>query len=84
MRDQNDAEAQPVRFLTLPETLQRVRLGKTALYAKIGAGSFPMPVRIGTKSMFLEHEVDAWMREQVAKRPMALAPSPVRREQVAA
>ena len=76
MRDQTEAEAPPVRFLTLPETLQRVRLGKTAMYAKIGAGSFPMPVRIGTKSMFVEHEVDEWMREQVAKRPATLLPPP--------
>jgi len=77
MRDQIETEAQPLRFMTLNETLQRVRLGKTTVYAKMGAGEFPMPVRIGNKSIFVEHEVDAWMREQVAKRPAALRPEPV-------
>ena len=76
MNQAAEPEEQPLRFLTITETTQLVRLGKSTLYTRIGAGDFPMPVRIGNKSMFVAHEVDAWMREQVAKRPAAMRQQP--------
>jgi prophage regulatory protein len=39
------------------------------LYARIKAGTFPKPIHLGDSKAvgWLEHEVDAWLAEQIQK-----------------
>lgn len=41
----------PKRFLRLPAVIEAVGLGKTAIYGRIKAGTFPQPVQIGTRAV---------------------------------
>ena len=50
------------RLLRVAEVLERVGFGRSQLYRKISAGTFPQPVKIGEKSIrFLESDVEAWV-----------------------
>lgn len=48
---------------------KRVGLTRSPLYARIKAGNFPKPVQLGNGRAvgWLEHEVDAWLAEQIQK-----------------
>lgn len=60
-------EAKP-RLIRRPEVEQRTGLQKSAIYQRAKLGTFPRPIKIGTYNVaWLEHEVDAWIDEQVAK-----------------
>lgn len=53
-------------------------LKKTALYEEINAGRL-RPVKLGRKTVFVESEVDDWIRERIAasRCPSAIAEAPV-------
>jgi prophage regulatory protein len=64
-----------MRFLRLPDVQSKVGLGKTEIYARIKSGEFPVPVKIGTASRWVEDELDAWMTRVVEQsRKGATAP----------
>lgn len=48
---------------------KRVGLTRSPLYARIKAGTFPKPVQLGNGRAvgWLEHEIDAWLAEQIQK-----------------
>lgn len=56
-----------IRFLRLPEVINRVGLQRTAIYDRIGRGEFPqsIPLTGGRAVVWLESEVNDWMVEQV-------------------
>lgn len=63
-----------LRLVRLPEVRARVGLGRSAIYAAIAAGTFPQPVRLGTRcSAWPEHEIAAWIAARIAARPAAAA-----------
>jgi|GEM_PF-802913 len=46
------------RFLRLPEVMQRVGLSKQSIYARMKAGSFPRPIKDGSRiSLWLESDI---------------------------
>ena len=49
------------RLLTFEQLSDKVGMKRTAIYAAINAGSFPMPVKIGKLSRWVEAEIDAWI-----------------------
>jgi len=49
------------RLLTFEQLSDKVGMKRTAIYAAISAGSFPVPVKIGKLSRWVETEVDAWI-----------------------
>lgn len=49
------------RLLTFDQLSAKVGMKRTAIYAAIGARSFPAPVKIGKLSRWIEAEVDAWI-----------------------
>jgi prophage regulatory protein len=52
-------------FLALPEVCRAVGLRKTSLYARIAAGSFPAPCKVGPRaSRWRSDAVQAWMESQ--------------------
>ena len=58
-------------FLRLPQVVARVGLKSTRIYQLIGDGDFPAPAKLGERAVgWLEHEVEAWIRDRAA-RPRA-------------
>ena len=61
------------RLLPIEEVMLRSGMGRTALYARIKAGSFPAPAKVGSSSRWLSTEVDQWVRAVMASRPTKAA-----------
>lgn len=55
------------RFLSLRDVLERLTIGRTLLYELIRDPvlPFPSPVHIGRRSVWVEREVEAYMRDVV-------------------
>jgi len=55
------------QFLRIPAVMKKVGLRRTAIYDKINAGDFPPPIKLGNVSVWLESELDEWMKAKVAE-----------------
>lgn len=55
----------PIRALSLPDVIAKTKLSKSTIY---GDATFPRPCRFGGASRWIEHEVDAWLRQRIAER----------------
>ena len=57
----------PARVLRLPRVQARTGLARSTIYVRVANGSFPQPIRLGARAVgWIESEVDAWIREQIA------------------
>jgi prophage regulatory protein len=60
------------RLLRCSEVLQRVGIGRSAMYARIKNGTFPRPVPTGSNSVaWVESEIDQWIADRIAARRAA-------------
>jgi len=57
-----------MRILTVKATCEKIGKSRTKLWELTKEGRFPKPVKIDNGIGYLEHEVDAWIGELVAKR----------------
>ncbi len=64
----------PERLLRLSEVKVRTALGRSAIYMRIAAGTFPRPVPLGTRKdgraaliAFPESEIEQWIRRTIAE-----------------
>ena len=58
----------PIRFLRLPEVLERTGLSRSTIYVRLGEGRFPRPVALGGRAVgWVEAKVDGWVRERIAE-----------------
>lgn len=56
-------------LIRLPEVRARTGLSRSAIYARMQAGDFPPPVKLGERaSAWPEHEVMAWCQARIAAR----------------
>lgn len=63
-----------MRILRLPDVQAKTGLKHSAIYERIGNGSFPRPIPLDGKAKgFLESEIDDWIRKRVAERDGAAA-----------
>ncbi|WP_109580593.1 helix-turn-helix transcriptional regulator [Cupriavidus plantarum] len=46
--------------------MQRGRLSRCVIYARIQAGTFPSPIKLGKTSTWVEAEVQQWIAAQIA------------------
>ena len=57
----------PARVLRLPRVQARTGLARSTIYVRVAGGSFPQPMRPGARAVgWIESEVDAWIRNQIA------------------
>jgi prophage regulatory protein len=65
-----DNELSRLSILRRRDVERRVGLSRSPLYARIKAGTFPRPVRLGGGHAvgWLAHEVDNWLAQQIAVR----------------
>ena len=61
-----------MKLLRFPEVAAKVRLGRTAIYKLVKARVFPQPVKQGTSSFWIEHEVDSYLVDLMSARPATL------------
>ena len=55
------------RVLRLPAVLELVGISRSSLYALIGAGDFPRPLKLGKRAVGWRAEtVDAWISRREA------------------
>ncbi len=60
------------RFLRIGEVCRLVGCGRSWIYARVRAGEFPPPLRLGHRTVvWRESEVRAWMEAQAAGRGRA-------------
>ena len=57
-----------MKLIRLPEVLDRVGLKKTAVYKMMAEEEFPRPVKIGTSSAWVEHEITEWIAVRMSAR----------------
>ena len=67
MLDQINTTAPP-RLLRLPQVIERTGLGRSSIYERVAAGTFPRAVELGASRAWLESEVDAWIAARIAAR----------------
>lgn len=59
----------PLRFMRRRDVEQRTGLARATIYMFMEQGHFPRPIKLADSTCvaWLEHEVEAWMQEQVEK-----------------
>lgn len=58
------------RIERLPSVMARTGLGRSSIYAAVGQGTFPKPVKLSSRAIgFLSTEVDGWIARRAAARP---------------
>ena len=61
-------------LIRLSEVKGRVGLSRSAIYARIQAGTFPKPVSIGPRSVgFVASEIESWIQSRIGERRKAVA-----------
>lgn len=55
-------------LLPLKEVRARVGIGTTSIYKGMAAGTFPKPLKHGTRSLWFSGDIDAWILKQVGQR----------------
>jgi predicted DNA-binding transcriptional regulator AlpA len=68
------AEKAPATLLSRIEMLSRVRITYPAVLARIHAGTFPRPRKVGRRSFWVASEIEAWIN--------ALPPATYKFEQI--
>ncbi len=56
------------RLLRMKGVQDRIDGSKAWIYELDSRGVFPVPVKIGRSSFWIEEEVEAWIKERVAPR----------------
>lgn len=57
-------------LLPMTEVRKRVGLCPSMVYRLVSQGRFPKPGKFGTKSLWVESEVSAWIAERIRLRNM--------------
>ena len=60
--------SQPLKAIRLEQVQSKTGLCRSAIYAKSKTGEFPSPIKLGSgrSSAWLEHEIEQWLRKQIA------------------
>lgn len=49
-----------IKFLKLPDVLDRVGVSRTTVYDLIKAGKFPEPLRVGRSTLWPDYKIREW------------------------
>jgi len=64
----NERTNPPIRFLRLPEVIERTGLSRSTIYVRLAAGCFPRPVALGGRAVgWIEAEIEEWVAERIAE-----------------
>jgi len=72
--DYQNAVANKVRILRLPDVMERVGLRRASIYSHMAQGSFPKPIALGARARgWLESEIDTWIAVRIAAREVCMS-----------
>ncbi|MFX4226671.1 MAG: helix-turn-helix transcriptional regulator [Porticoccaceae bacterium] len=55
-----------ITFLSIQDVVNKTRLARSTIYAKIVEGEFPAPIKVSKRaSAWIESEVEDWAREKI-------------------
>jgi prophage regulatory protein len=54
-----------LKLLNLLQVLARIGVSRSALYKWMAAGDFPKKVKMGSRTAWVEAEVDAWILRRI-------------------
>lgn len=55
------------RLIKLPAVKERTTLSTSEIYRRLEAGTFPVQIKVGAKSVaWIEQEIDAWVEQMIA------------------
>ena len=60
-----------IQWLTTKETMTLAQTSRTTMYKLIKNGKFPPPIKIGKKSLWVESEINDWIKEQIGLTTIA-------------
>lgn len=61
------ATTKQLRLIRLQEVMARTSLSRPYLYKLTADGRFPPLVKVGAATMWVEHEVEAWIEARIAE-----------------
>lgn len=61
------AERVGPRLFGMKDLQSRVSLSRTTIYRMMQTGTFPKPVRVGKRSMWLESNIEAWIASAISQ-----------------
>lgn len=56
------------KMLSLKQVCDKAGIGRSTIYNRIRAGTFPEQAKLGERSLWSEAEIDQWLAEQLTKR----------------
>ncbi|WP_419583607.1 helix-turn-helix transcriptional regulator [Thiolapillus sp.] len=59
---QETTQAAAAQWRTTQETLIMAQISRTTLHKATKAGTFPKPIKIGKKCVWIEDEIKEWMK----------------------
>ncbi|WP_419649275.1 helix-turn-helix transcriptional regulator [Thiolapillus sp.] len=59
---QETTQAATAQWRTTQETLIMAQISRTTLHKATKAGTFPKPIKIGKKCVWIEDEIKEWMK----------------------
>ncbi|WP_419622117.1 helix-turn-helix transcriptional regulator [Thiolapillus sp.] len=59
---QETTQAAAAQWRTTQETLVMAQISRTTLHKAVKAGTFPKPIKIGKKCVWIEDEIKQWMK----------------------
>ena len=61
-RQQATTQPAAAQWRTTKETLIMAQISRTKLHKAVKAGTFPKPIKIGKKCVWIEDEIKQWMK----------------------
>ena len=58
----------PLALIPFAQLSTKVGMGRSRIYALIGEGNFPPPVKIGASSRWIDREIDAYIAQLATTR----------------
>jgi len=57
------------KLLKFADVRQRTQRSRSSIYEDMAAGSFPKPIKIGSRAVaWIETDIDDWITERIAER----------------
>lgn len=60
------ADNEPERLLTIHGVCDQAGVRTSYIYERMKEGKFPKSIRVGRRAMWLQSEIQDWIRQQVA------------------
>lgn len=58
-----------MKLLRLPEVSERVRRGKSTIYAMVQNKEFPAPIKQGRDNYWIDTEIEDYLKKLMSARP---------------